>query len=121
MRILLVDDDAEILTVLREYFEALEHEVVTATSGREAIVALAAQDSPFNVALVDWQMAGISGRELLKHLAEHYPHTLTYVSTGHGEDIVSERNLAGLARGVFRKPFSLRKLARALEEALASR
>ncbi len=121
MRILLVDDDAEILTVLREYFEALEHEVVLASSGREAIVALAAQDSPFDVALVDWQMAGISGRELLKHLSEHYPDTLTYVSTGHGEDVVSQRNLAAWARGVFRKPYSLRQLAQTLQEAVDSR
>ena len=112
MRILVVDDDAEIRGVLAEYLEAVGNEVVPAGSGREAIVEISANS--FDAAVVDWQMAGISGRDVIQHLRTLSPDTRIFVSTGYGESMVSTASLQGLVEGVFRKPFSLGDLARAL-------
>ncbi|HJN74420.1 MAG TPA: response regulator [Myxococcota bacterium] len=121
MRLLLVDDDPEIRDVLSEYLDAVGHEVCCASSGREAIVLLANDKEPFDAALVDWQMAGISGRDLITHLVERYPATLVFVSTGHDKQVVSDRQLEGVAAGVFRKPYRLGEMVRAVQAKVDAR
>lgn len=74
-------------------------------------------DNSFDAAVVDWQMAGISGRDVIQHLRAVSPATRIFVSTGYGECMVSTASLEGLVEGVFRKPFSLGDLARALRSA----
>ena len=114
MKVLVVDDAAELRGVLHEYLEAVGHDVVPAASGREAIVEISEHD--FDVAVVDWQMAGISGRDVIHHLRSVSPSTRIFVSTGYGESMVSTSSLEGLVEAVFRKPFSLSDLARSLVE-----
>ena len=120
MRILIVDDDPEIRTVLTEYVEAVGHDVLAAGSGREAIVTLAAAE-PVDAALVDWQMAGISGRDVLMHLIEHYPDTVPFVSTGYDASVISDEHLSRFVAGIFRKPFSMRSMLAEVTRAVAQR
>lgn len=120
MRILIVDDDPEIRTVLTEYVEAVGHQVLAASSGREAIVALAAAD-PVDAALVDWQMAGISGRDVLMHLIEHYPDTVPFVSTGYDASVISDEHLSRFVAGIFRKPFSMKAMLGQVTDAVSAR
>lgn len=121
MRILLVDDDPEIRDVLAEYLRAVGHEVACASSGREAIVLLAEENAPFDAALVDWQMAGISGREVIAHIAAEYTDTLVFLSTGYDQQVVSDRHLEGKVSGVFRKPYSLGDMVRSVQAKVDAR
>ena len=116
MRLLVIDDDPEIREVLAEFVSASGHQVSTASSGREAIVLLA--DEPFDAALVDWQMAGISGRDVIVHIGEHYPEMVVFVSTGFDEQAVSDRQLRDLVHGVFRKPYRLADMVRTVRAAV---
>ncbi|MCP4810665.1 MAG: response regulator [Proteobacteria bacterium] len=119
MLILIVDDDPEIRSVLSEYVSALGHDVIAAGSGREAIVALTAAESPVDAALVDWQMAGISGRDVLMHLIEHYPDTVPFVSTGYDASVISDEHLSRFVAGIFRKPFSMKAMLKEVTRAVA--
>lgn len=119
LRILVVDDEAELLAVLGEYLRGAGHEVVTASSGREAVAALDAADEPFTVAVVDWSMAGISGRDVIGHVRERSPDTILFVATAHAAHEVSELHCEFPLAGIFRKPFSLRALARAIGQAVS--
>ncbi len=115
-RILVVDDDREIRELLTEFLSGLGHEVTPAASGKEAFDAIEGAPRPFDLAVVDWQMAGISGRDVIEHLRESHPATAILVSTGHTADEVSDLHVGALVAGILRKPFSLRRLARAIDE-----
>ena len=108
-RILVVDDDRTILGVLTEYLGGLGHDIVGASSGREAIEA--AKEDQFQFALVDWSMAGITGRDVVEFFRREAPETTVLVSTGHDPGNVSDSLAGRHAKGVLRKPFSLNQLS----------
>ncbi|MFF5022932.1 response regulator [Streptomyces collinus] len=65
-RILLVDDRPENLLALEAVLSALDHTLVRASSGEEALKALLTDD--FAVILLDVQMPGIDGFETAAHI-----------------------------------------------------
>jgi DNA-binding response OmpR family regulator len=119
MRVLVVDDEPEIRDVLSEYLGSLGHEIRAFGTGREAIEALAAE--PFEVAVVDWHLPGITGRDVLEGIAAHAPDTRVLVITGHVAERVGRAHLAGLIARVCHKPFALRTLRAELEALLGMR
>lgn len=64
VKILLVDDESDLLEVLKEIFEARGYRVTTACSGKEALVHLSEQS--FDVVCTDFSMPQMNGLELLK-------------------------------------------------------
>ena len=68
-RVLVVDDDPSIVELLDLVLQDAGYEVITATSGREAIV-LAVQERP-DVVILDIVMPGLSGWETSDHLLSH--------------------------------------------------
>lgn len=82
MRILLVDDNIEFLTVLGRFLEADgRHEVVgKALGGREGLRM--AQELDPDVAIVDYDMPGIDGPETVRRMKREAPGIRTVVITG---------------------------------------
>jgi hypothetical protein len=70
-RILVVDDDEHVRIALAELLREEEFEVSTAESGEEALKRILQKE--FDLALVDVQMPGMNGLELLKKLKESQP------------------------------------------------
>ncbi|MDB5804039.1 MAG: domain S-box protein, partial [Betaproteobacteria bacterium] len=68
VRVLAVDDNAVNLLVLDQLLTAFGHTVAKASSGPEALGLLAAQ--PFDIVLLDIQMPGMTGIEVLQRLRE---------------------------------------------------
>ena len=66
LRILTVDDNAVNLLVLDQLLSSFDHEVAKAASGAEALAALA--ETPFDLVLLDIQMPGMTGVEVLQQL-----------------------------------------------------
>ena len=108
-QLLVVDDDPTILGVLAEFLSSLGHNVIAAGSGREAIEAMRAH--AIELALVDWQMAGITGRDVVDFAKREFPEIKILVSTGHDSEKVSDSLAGRYAEAVMRKPFSLNELA----------
>lgn len=65
-RILIVDDDQDILSALTKRLSWMGHEVVTAEEGEEALRLIA--DDPPDVVLLDIELPGLSGLDVLKRL-----------------------------------------------------
>lgn len=121
MRILLVEDEPEIRHVVSEYLSGSGHQVVAAASGHEAIELIERAERAFDAAIVDWQMTGISGRDVLELLHERFPQTALFLCTGLGQGQLPERPTEAPLQGIFHKPFSMRKLNEALHRVMRAR
>lgn len=67
MRVLIADDDPFYLHWLQSHLQEWEHDVVTAVNGEEAWDQLQQPDGP-RLAILDWQMPGLSGIEICQRL-----------------------------------------------------
>ena len=67
-RILIVDDDQDILSALKKRLTWMGHEALTAEDGEQAL-RLATDESP-DLILLDIELPGLSGLDILKRLAE---------------------------------------------------
>ncbi|MGI5911669.1 MAG: GGDEF domain-containing protein [Syntrophomonadaceae bacterium] len=67
MNILIADDDALFLKILRDNLVEWGHEVIVAHDGNEAWAILESDNRP-NLAFLDWMMPGIDGIEICKRL-----------------------------------------------------
>jgi PAS domain S-box-containing protein len=84
-RILLVDDDADVRTVVAAMLEAAGYEVLQAASGASALEVWSHADSPVELMVVDVAMPGINGVELAK-IVRHTAPTLPIVfMTGYAD------------------------------------
>jgi len=80
--ILYVDDEQENLIVFQATFE--DHfEIVTASSGAEALELL--ERKSFPVVIADQRMPRMSGAELFEIMRKKYPHTKRIMLTGYAE------------------------------------
>ena len=66
-RILIIDDDEQLLDILAILLETENYEVVKCTSGRETMLALSESDKgvPFSAVLLDLRLGNESGLDLL--------------------------------------------------------
>lgn len=116
--ILVVDDEPDVREVFAEYLAGLGHRVTAAESGREAMETVQA-GTRFDLALVDWNLPGISGRDVVYGLRLHSPDTVVVLTTGDVRGPLKDGVAAAGAVDVLVKPFSLRALRDRLERAMA--
>lgn len=109
-RVLVVDDEADLLDIVGEYLAPLGYDVRAAASGGEALARFGSER--FDVAVVDWSMPGLAGAELLGRVRATWPEASILVVTGHGSDVVA----AETPVPILRKPFTLRALARHVQQ-----
>jgi signal transduction histidine kinase/ActR/RegA family two-component response regulator len=83
-RVLLVDDNADALEMMRLALETQGHEVQSASNGNDAVV-IAAAFQP-DVAVLDIGLPGIDGYELARALRAAQPHLRLIALTGYGQD-----------------------------------
>ena len=81
-RLLLVDDEAVFREAFAEILRAEGYECATAANGEEALERL--QSVAFDMALLDINMPGMDGVELLGRVRDYYPQTLVVMVTAHG-------------------------------------
>ena len=118
-RLLIVDDEDNIVRSLKGVFEDRGHEVLVAGDGETALKRAAA-DAP-DVILLDIWMPGLDGIETLRALKASHPDIQVIMMTGHGtiETAVSATKLG--AFDFFEKPLSLPAVVNTVENALAQR
>ena len=120
-RLLIVDDEPELLELLGDWFAGKPYELVTATDGTRAMTL--AQEQPFDVIVTDLKMPGLSGLDLLSALKESDPEVQVVILTGQGtmSDAI-EALREGKAFDFLQKPLAnLRELDMVIERALARR
>lgn len=116
--VLIVDDEVEIREVVAEYLETLGHRVVAVGSGREAMDAMDRQELRYDIALVDWQMPGISGRDVILELGRRNATQAVLIITGHMSEALG-RTTPHVRTDIIHKPFSLSELRQRMEDLVA--
>ena len=115
-KLMIVDDDADMRTLLAEYFRRLGFEVTEKESGPAALQA--ASGNRFDCFIFDVAMPEMSGIELLKKLRDRGIDTPTLFLTAH--DLLDDK-VAGFEAGAddyLAKPFSPRELEYRVEALL---
>lgn len=107
IRLLVVDDDAEILELLRRYFVAQDFEVCTAVDGSEMRGVLAR--TSIDLVLLDLGLPGEDGFALTRQLHEQWAGPVIII-TGRGESVDRVIGLELGADDYVTKPFDLREL-----------
>ena len=107
-RIIIVDDEPDLLIFLSRELRDLDYEVETALSGEEAIERIKANRP--HLMLLDINMPGMGGLETLKKAKEIDPHlAVVMVSAVAEEDIAKEAMKMG-AHDYIKKPIDLEYL-----------
>lgn len=112
LRILLVEDQADLRELMADVFASLGMDVASATDAEGALALLDAGPA-FDVLFSDVYMPGrMSGAELGMHVSRQYPQLRVILASGHGRHQLPE--LPAGAEFV-QKPFSLGQVARMLQ------
>jgi len=115
-RLLLVDDEKGYLAVLSKRLSRRNLEVVTASTGTEAIQALRRSD--FDVAVVDLKMEDMDGLEVLKVFKKMDPSLAVIILTGHGSEQAARDGVALGAFDYLTKPCDLEELLAKISQAM---
>lgn len=83
MRLLLVDDESEFLTLVTRRMARRGVLVTTAESGRQALDLL--EQGTFDAVVLDVRMPGMDGIETLRRLKERSPDLAVILLTGHAD------------------------------------
>jgi DNA-binding NtrC family response regulator len=118
-KVLVVDDEVEMLTLLRNYLSREEYEVNTAPSAEIALQLLEEQD--FDVVLTDLRMRGMDGLELVREVHETRPETQILLMTAFGSIETAVEAIKAGAYHFVAKPVKLPEVGALVHKALAER
>ena len=116
--LLIVDDEAQILSALKRSLRREGYEIVAVESAAAALRIL--DERCVDVILSDHKMPGMSGMQLLARAAEIRPDAVRMLITGWTQEIPSERlEEAGIC-ALITKPWSDAKLKATLREVMGA-
>lgn len=112
-RILLVDDEKQILQALQRTLYGQGYIIFTATSARKALEIMENED--INLIISDVRMPGMDGYELLKEVKEKYPSTIRVILSGYAKSsLIVKIQRESLAKRYLYKPWKNTELIRTI-------
>lgn len=117
--VLVVDDETELLEVLKDFFEGSRHDLVLCSTGEEAIEQL--RERRFDVVLTDINLPGVDGLEVLRRAKELDSNASVILITGNANVFNAVEALRKGAFDYITKPFNLFDLEKVIEKALERR
>lgn len=124
-RILMIDDDREMITLGRLILEREGFEVISALGGIEGLDILKKADKPIDLILLDIMMLGMDGWQVLQIIKNnqdlaHIP-VIMLTARHYLEDESETKNYAGLFDGYVVKPFVVRDLLGKIKDLIKKR
>jgi two-component system, cell cycle sensor histidine kinase and response regulator CckA len=105
-RILLVDDDAAVLTIVSSMLAQRGYEIIGAADGASAIRLFEARKSPIELVISDLIMHGIDGRQTTDRIRAIVPTTKVLFMSGYTDDATIRSGALSAGTGFIQKPFS---------------
>ena len=118
-RVLIVDDEKNIVSSLQEILNDEGYEIVTAEDGLDALEMI--QSEPPDLVLLDIWIPGMDGIEVLQAIKTYHPEIEVLVMSGHGTIDTAVKATKLGACDFIEKPFSLNQLVLSVTKALKQR
>ncbi len=115
-RMLVVDDERQMLNALSELFRDEGYNVYVAEDGIKA--ARQIEQSDFDVIITDLKLPGMDGISLLQKTRSTMPNTVVIMITAYGTPESASRAMKLGAFDYIDKPFSLDRITRSVQKAL---
>lgn len=115
-RILVVEDDPSVRTVLSELLERTGYRVETAADGAEALAL--AKNISFQLHLIDYELPGMNGIDLMREIKRVHSHAVCILLTGFGTIELSVKAMKSGAFDFVSKPFQVDVVLSLLKNAL---
>ncbi|MDD3730910.1 MAG: response regulator [candidate division Zixibacteria bacterium] len=115
-RIIVVDDEEIVLSLIRDTFEEEGYAIKTASNGEEALKLTF--DETFDLLITDIRMPGMDGIELVRRVREKQPDIGVIFMTGYA-NLNSAKN--AIKQGAFdyiMKPFEIAEIRKAVKDAI---
>jgi CheY-like chemotaxis protein len=118
-RVLVVDDDPDVLDVACQFLRREGFEVLEARGGREAVERLAAERDAIDAVVLDLSMPGLGGEGAFLEMRAMRPSLPIVLASGFSEEFASEQFKAPGVAGFLRKPYAPEDLVACVRSALA--
>ncbi len=117
-KILIVDDEQEILKLFTDILDILGHKAVTARSGSQAMERLS--EDEYDLIICDMKMPGFGGEELYNHISVSQPKLAERIIFVTGDTVNPETQsfLQSTGNPYIGKPFRLEEIRRIMIESL---
>ena len=115
-KILVVDDEAEIRKLLAKTLKKVEHKVLVAEKGKQAI-KIVQREKP-DVVLLDLKLPDMNGHSVLKKIRQTNGTTGVIIITGYGTMKSVKESLQQGALDYIAKPFSIKRIRKIVNNAL---
>jgi DNA-binding response OmpR family regulator len=119
VRVLIVDDEEDLVTALVERLNLRGFEARGVTTGAAALAELAA--APSDVVVLDVKMPALGGLEVFRRIGDQWPGLPVILLTGLGSAQDAERGMELGAFDYLMKPVKIDHLARVVRAAAAAR
>jgi PAS domain S-box-containing protein len=116
--VLVVEDEAVVLDIVREVLSGHGYTVLTAANGEEGLRVLSSHPGPIHLLLTDVVMPMMAGPDLSDRAAALRPETKTLFISGYTEHTVIRHGVPGRGAGFLQKPFTPEAVARKVREVL---
>jgi PAS domain S-box-containing protein len=121
LKVLLVEDDAEVREVVRNFLDTLGCRVSLAASGEQALLSLG-PEADFDLLLSDIALgAGMRGTQLAALAQQRLPKLAVLLMSGFSTELLDADRDSPLSWELLRKPYSRGELAAAMARLMAAR
>ena len=119
-RILVIDDEPDIRTLLDDVLKSAGYEVILAANGREGVMRH--RSSPVDLLITDLYVPNLEGLEIIREFRSHFPEVAIIAMSGTtaAATMLSVAQTLG-AIGILHKPFLPAELIAAVEKALGGK
>lgn len=117
IKLLIIDDSQEVLSVLNIFFKRKNYDVVSASDGLDGLKLLETEKRRFDLVITDLVMPNISGIGVISIITKKFPNIPVVAITGWGEH---PEALAAEAQAdiILEKPFELAELEKKIKALL---
>jgi DNA-binding NtrC family response regulator len=118
-RILIIEDDQEVVSTFQEALEMEGYEIEVAYSGEDGWEQY--QQHYYDVVIVDWKMGKMDGVQVLKNINDMHPNAKVIMITGFGDvkTVIEAQHYH--AFDCLQKPVDMKVLLQTVQEALKRR
>ncbi len=115
-RILVIDDEKDLLEIFEAILKNLGYKVVVETSSVNALEIFRMKPDYFDLIITDQTMPNMTGEELSKEIMRIRPSIPIIICTGYSELMTEEKALKIGIKGFLTKPFAQDEIARTIRQ-----